>query len=69
MSKVFGGSAPKFRAPAAVAPPPPAVSIEAAPVTQVQSGGDSSVDESVSAIRKKYRPSKGVGGTGTGLAV
>lgn len=73
MSKIFGGpKQPKvapFVPPKAVAAPPPAVSVAAAPVTEVTSGGDSGADTSPDELRKKYRPSKGIGSTGTGLSL
>lgn len=69
MSGLFKQKTPKFIPPAAVQPPPPAVAVEAAPTTEVQSGGDSSVDSTPSTIRRKYRPSKGIAGNGTGLSV
>jgi hypothetical protein len=69
MSGIFGGKQPKFQAPKAVEAPPPAVSIAAAPVSEVTSGSSASVD-SQDSLRKKYRPApKGIGSTGTGLSV
>lgn len=68
MSKIFG-SQPKFREPKAVEAPPPAVEVAAAPVTEVDSGTDADASAATSELRKKYRPSKGMGSTGTGLSV
>lgn len=70
MSKIFGGAKPqKVIEPKAVEAPPPAVEVPAAPVTEVDSGTGNDAASSVEELRKKYRPSKGIGSTGTGLSV
>jgi hypothetical protein len=69
MSKIFGGKAQKFIEPKAVEAPPPAVEVAAAPVTEVDSGTDADASAATSELRKKFRPSKGMGSTGTGLSV
>lgn len=70
MSKIFGGAKqPKFVEPKAVAPPPPAVEVAAAPVTVVESGSAVDATTDTQQLRKKYRPSKGIGSVGTGLSV
>lgn len=68
MGSLFGAKQPKFVEPKAVEPPAAAVSDVAAPVTEVASGADASTS-STTELRKRYRPSKGVGTTGTGLSV
>ena len=69
MSKIFGGAKQKFIEPKAVEAPPPAVEVAAAPVTEVDSGTGADASGDVAELRKKYRPSKGIGSTGTGLSV
>ena len=69
MSKIFGGGQPKWIQPKAVEAPPPAVEVAAAPVTEVDSGTGADAASATAELRKKYRPSKGVGSTGTGLTV
>lgn len=69
MSSLFGGDQPVFQAPAAVAVPPPATEIAAAPVAEVKSGAQAAANADPVATRKLYRPASGIGSTGTGLSV
>lgn len=69
MSNLFRSSTPKFTTPAAVAAPAAAAAPEAAPITEVSSGTGTDATGTVEELRKKFRPSKGLGANGTGLGL
>ena len=59
---------PKFKEPEAIEAPAAAAPEAATPTQEVSTGADSA-DTSVDSLRKKFRPKKGIGATGTGLGL